>query len=75
MVPIAFVGTFLIYPLILLFLRFSIADFSQVLSKNASIIRFTTFQALISAFLTMLLGIPGAYLIARASFQRLSKVF
>lgn len=75
LVPIAFVGTFLIYPLILLLLRFSISDFNQVLSKNLSIIRFTIFQALLSAFLTMILGIPGAYLIARTKLPKTVKSF
>ncbi len=65
LVPVVFIGTFLIYPLILLFLRFSVDNFYQAFSKNTGIIKFTVFQALISAVLTMFLGIPGAYLIAR----------
>lgn len=65
LVPIIFVGTFLIYPMILLFLRFPKIHFFEILSKNSSIIRFTVSQAFISAILTMFLGIPGAYLLAR----------
>ncbi|HEY8541966.1 MAG TPA: ABC transporter permease subunit, partial [Pseudothermotoga sp.] len=73
LVPIVFIGTFLIYPLVLLFLRFPNGDLHQILLKNAAIIKFTIFQALISAFLTMLLGIPGAYLIARTRLPKTVK--
>ncbi len=66
LVPVIFIGTFLIFPLILLFSRFPEMNFFQTVSRNSSIIRFTIFQAFISAVLTMLLGIPGAYLLARA---------
>lgn len=75
LVPIIFVGTFLIYPLFLLFSKFPVWNISQVLSKNAAIIRFTAFQALLSAFLTMLLGIPGAYLFARTKLPKVAKSF
>ncbi len=65
LVPTVFVGAFLIYPLILLVVRFPQIDLLRVLSLNSSVVRFTVFQALLSALLTMLLGIPGAHLVAR----------
>jgi len=65
LVPTVFVGAFLIYPLILLVVRFPQIDLLRVLSMNSSVVRFTVFQALLSALLTMFLGIPGAYLVAR----------
>ncbi|MGC8955597.1 MAG: ABC transporter permease [Fervidobacterium sp.] len=48
----------------------------QALMDNASKIRFTIFQALLSSVLTTLLGIPGAYLIGRTKISEpIKKVF
>lgn len=75
--PLVFLGLFYFYPLgSILAASFArstagfLAPFSQALSSPGlrSVIGFTFYQALLSTLLTLLLGLPGAYLMARFQF-------
>ncbi len=70
--PITYVVLFLIIPLLFFYISVGGIDFS-VLSHNKSLIRFTILQALYSAILTTLLGLPGAYLVSRTKMPKLLK--
>ncbi|MCC7130229.1 MAG: hypothetical protein B6D39_00765 [Anaerolineae bacterium UTCFX2] len=72
--PAAFLALFYFYPLLsILSLSFSragwdiLAPFAQVLGSASlrGVIRFTFWQASLSTLLTLLFGLPGAYLLAR----------
>ncbi len=71
LIPIAFLAFFFFYPLINIF-RLSltyeavVAFFARVYFRK--IIWFTTWQALLSTVLTLIAGLPAAYLFARYTF-------
>jgi thiamine transport system permease protein len=71
-IPILFIVLSVLYPLVNLFI-FSGGFEINVIKENANIIFFTIKQAFISSFLTMLLGLPGAYLVARTKLNEFSK--
>ncbi|MEJ5256849.1 MAG: iron ABC transporter permease [Fervidobacterium sp.] len=66
--PIAYIIFSLFIPFILN-LHFSGGFSLDALIGNASKIRFTIFQALLSSVLTALLGLPGAYLVGRTKIH------
>lgn len=66
--PIAYIIFSLFIPFILN-LHFSGGFSLDALIDNASKIRFTIFQALLSSVLTALLGLPGAYLVGRTKIH------
>ena len=77
-IPVAiFIGAFVVYPVFMLFFRSFSGEFGT--SSNAidllrdnnyiwSIAWFTFWQALLSTVLTLIIGIPGAYLFAKYNF-------
>ncbi len=76
--PLTFLGLFYAYPLLsILGISFArsaestAAPFIQALSsKNIqNVLWFTIWQAVLSTLLTLLLGLPGAYLMARYNFR------
>lgn len=73
--PAVFLATFYFYPLARIFaLSFGRAETSagpwlELLSPSMlEVVGFTFYQALLSTLLTLLLGLPGAYLLARYEF-------
>ena len=68
--PLTFLGLFFFYPLLRI-LAFSL-DTSVLTPENFKItfyaLRFTLYQATLSTLLTLLLGLPAAYLFARFDF-------
>ncbi|GAB4423016.1 MAG: iron ABC transporter permease [Anaerolineales bacterium] len=70
LLPLSFFGVFFFYPLANI-LAYSF-DLSALSSENLHIVRdalsFTFYQALLSTLLTLLLGLPAAWLFARYSF-------
>ena len=76
--PVAiFIGAFIIYPVFMLFFRSFSGEFST--SNNVidlvrhnnyiwSVAWFTLWQAFLSTILTLIIGIPGAYLFAKYNF-------
>lgn len=83
LVPLAFLGIFFVYPLLAI-LRLSLAPTGQLdLTPFADMIRqpyywrllwFTTWQAAVSTLLTLVPGLPAAYVFARFSFPGKSLV-
>ncbi|QTA37697.1 iron ABC transporter permease [Thermosipho ferrireducens] len=71
-VPIIFVLGGIILPFIYLIL-FAGGFNPQVLTENVNVIRFTIFQALLSSTITGIIGIPGAYIVARTNLNRFVK--
>lgn len=71
-IPIIFIVLGVFYPLFNL-LVFSGGINFNVLSENKNIIIFTIKQAFISSFLTMIFGLPGAYLVARTRMNKFFK--
>ncbi len=70
--PIIFIALFSILPLILLVIEFKPRDVRIIFEENLGIIEFTFVQALISAILVVLLGVPLSRITAR---RRLPKTF
>ncbi|MBN1304265.1 MAG: iron ABC transporter permease [Anaerolineales bacterium] len=69
--PLLFLGVFFFYPLFRIFeLGFEVSVLSDPRAWQTSItaLRFTLFQAVLSTLLTLLLGLPAAYLFARYHF-------
>jgi thiamine transport system permease protein len=70
--PLAFLGVFFFYPLIrilTLSLRPSLLLQADTLRITYYALRFTFYQAILSTLLTLLLGLPSAYLFARYDFR------
>jgi thiamine transport system permease protein len=77
LLPIVFLGLFFVYPLLAI-LRVSLAPaglldltpFAALLEQPyfAQLLWFTTWQAVVSTLLTLVLGLPAAYVFARFSF-------
>lgn len=75
--PLAFLGVFYLYPLVnILKISFTHSDRAvspliQALSSRSiqHVLWFTVWQAILSTALTLLLGLPGAYLMARYDFR------
>ncbi|MDP6792954.1 MAG: iron ABC transporter permease [Anaerolineales bacterium] len=76
LLPLAFLGVFYFYPLGAI-LRYSLAEGDQTASALAALsdpyvlrtLWFTIWQAVLSTLLTLLVGLPGAYLIGRYRFR------
>ena len=76
LLPLAFLGVFYFYPLGSI-LRYSLAEGDQTASALAALsdpyvlrtLWFTIWQAALSTLLTLLVGLPGAYLIGRYRFR------
>ncbi len=76
LLPLAFLGIFYFYPLGAI-LRYSLAEGERTASALAALsdsyvrstLLFTIWQAALSTLLTLLVGLPGAYLIARYRFR------
>ncbi len=76
LLPLAFLGVFYFYPLGAI-LRYSLAEGERTASALAALsdpyvhntLWFTIWQAALSTLLTLLVGLPGAYLIARYRFR------
>ena len=74
--PVAFLAVFFVYPLVAILARsfsggaLGLESFSGLLSDSYYLGRiwFTTWQAALSTLLTMVLGLPAAYLFARHEF-------
>jgi thiamine transport system permease protein len=74
--PVAFLAVFFLYPLVAILARsfsggaLGLESFSGLLSDSYYLGRiwFTTWQAVLSTLLTMVLGLPAAYLFARHEF-------
>ena len=68
--PLGFIGLFFFYPLTRI-LAYSF-DISVLIPENlrltSTVLRFTLYQASLSPLLTLLLGLPAAYLFARFDF-------
>lgn len=68
--PLGFIGLFFFYPLVRI-LAYSF-DISVLTPKNihlvADVLLFTLYQAFLSTLLTLILGLPAAYLFARFDF-------
>jgi len=69
--PLAFLGLFFFYPFArIISLTFNLNTLTvQNLQLAFSVLRFTLFQAVLSTLLTLLLGLPSAYLFARFDFR------
>ncbi|MGH9247576.1 MAG: ABC transporter permease [Acidimicrobiales bacterium] len=76
-VPLAFLSVFFVYPvasIVLLGLRpdgeWSLDVFAHVLTRRSvlEVVWFTLWQATVSTALTLLVGMPGAYMLARFDF-------
>ncbi len=63
--PVLFTFFFLIYPLALLLSRFRPGDILEIALENSGVVKFTFFQAFLSATLVVLIGIPLARILAR----------
>ena len=77
-IPLAFLALFFLYPLVAILGRslggeagFSLAPFGAVLGDSYYLGRiwFTAWQALVSTLLSLLVGLPVAYLFARYEFR------
>lgn len=69
--PLLFLALFFFYPLANIFrISLTVEAFGDLLRRSyyLSILRFTTWQAALSTALTLLLGLPAAYLFARYEF-------
>lgn len=75
--PVAFLAYFFVYPLASILVTSLAGDagagsaFSEVLSRSAllSVVWFTTWQAALSTVLTLIVGLPAAYVFARYDFR------
>ena len=76
-IPVAYLAYFYIYPLATILItglfpdgRFALSAFVDVATDPAvrSVAWFTLWQAVLSTLLTLLLGVPGAYVFARYRF-------
>jgi ABC-type Fe3+ transport system permease subunit len=69
--PLFFLGLFFFYPFIrIIALIFNLNTLtSENLSLSYHVLSFTLYQAFLSTFLTILLGLPAAYLFARFEFR------
>jgi thiamine transport system permease protein len=76
-VPVVFIGYFFLYPLVAIILRGLAPDghltaqpFVDVFSDPGlrGVAWFTLWQAVVSTFATVLIGLPGAYVLARFEF-------
>jgi len=70
LLPLTFLGTFFFYPFArIISLTFNLATLTaENLQLTSSILGFTLYQAVLSTLLTVLLGLPSAYLFARFDF-------
>ena len=72
-IPVAFLGYFFVYPLVsILTTGFSDgADAFEVLSRGStrSVAWFTLWQATVSTIVTVIIALPGAYLLGRYEFR------
>ena len=75
--PLAYLGLFFVYPLVAILGRslggedgFGLAPFVSILGDSYYLGRiwFTTWQALVSTLLTLVVGLPAAYLFAKYEF-------
>ncbi len=75
LIPLGFLGLFYFFPLGAVFARSladsTLADLWAILTRAStiSVLRFTVWQATFSTVLTLLLGLPGAWLVARYRFR------
>ncbi|MGD8621653.1 MAG: iron ABC transporter permease, partial [Anaerolineales bacterium] len=78
LLPLIFLGLFYVYPLLsITSVSFARAEggalltFLETLSaaRTRAVLWFTTWQATVSTFITLLIGLPGAYLFARYRFR------
>jgi len=71
LLPVAFLVLFFFFPLSkILGLTFNLESLtSENLNVTYHALRFTFYQAILSTFLTLLLGLPSAYLFARFDFR------
>ncbi|HZJ48566.1 MAG TPA: iron ABC transporter permease, partial [Acidimicrobiia bacterium] len=76
-IPAAYLAYFYVYPLVTILVtglfpngRFATASFVEIATNPTvrSVAWFTLWQAVISTLLTVLLGLPGAYVFARYRF-------
>ncbi|MEN6393030.1 MAG: hypothetical protein ABFD53_04415, partial [Anaerolineaceae bacterium] len=76
--PLVFLGVFYLYPLFSIFrvsfarsLENSASPFIQAITSKSiqHVLWFTLWQAILSTLLTLLIGLPGAYLMARYNFR------
>lgn len=70
--PLAFLVLFFFYPLAnIIGISLTVEALADVVRRSyyLSVLRFTTWQALLSTGLTLLLGLPAAYLFARYEFR------
>ncbi|HSF87082.1 MAG TPA: iron ABC transporter permease [Acidimicrobiia bacterium] len=75
-VPLVFLAYFFVYPLVTIVAtalssRGDGAQIGEVLASSSlrGVVWFTTWQAVVSTVLTLLVGIPGAHVIARFAFR------
>lgn len=66
---VIFTAVFYILPLSVLFMYTYKGDNSILNPINLKILRFTSYQAILSTFLAFAIGLPGAYLIGRTRFK------
>ena len=68
--PLTFIGLFFFYPLVrILAYSFDVTVLtSENLNLTSHVLHFTLYQAFLSTLLTLLLGLPAAYLFARFDF-------
>ncbi len=71
LIPLTFLGLFFFYPFArILALTFNLSTLTaENLQLAFSVLRFTFFQALLSTLLTLIIGLPSAYLFARFDFR------
>jgi len=76
-IPVAFLGYFFVYPVVTIIVtglapdgRLDLAPFETIFSRPSllGVAWFTLWQAVASTLLTLLVGIPGAYVLARYDF-------
>ncbi|ANQ53023.1 ABC transporter permease [Thermosipho sp. 1074] len=63
-IPLLYVIGGLFVPLFFLFYKFGGINFSAI-KDHSNVIKFTITQAIVSSIFTLLLGLPGAYIVAR----------
>lgn len=71
-ITISFVIGGVVFPLIFLFIKFGGIEIDAII-ENIKIIKFTIYQAMISSIFTLLLGLPGAYIIAKTKMNKYFK--
>ncbi|SHH40413.1 ABC transporter permease [Thermosipho atlanticus] len=72
LIPVVYIIGGIFVPLIFLFVFSGGIEISAI-AENKNVIFFTIKQALISSIFTMLLGLPGAYLVARTKMKKILK--